>query len=95
MNNHRRLHRNHLFRLAWISVFLESIAGWAAWEVSAQGPSPAQIYLPLIGGRPSGASLAGFPMFPANNIWNARVDRLPVDTRSNEYINRQRPGSQF
>ena len=26
------------------------------------------------------------PVFPANNIWNTPVDRLPVDPRSDEYI---------
>ncbi len=26
-------------------------------------------------------------MFPANNIWNTRVDSLPVDPHSNNYIN--------
>jgi hypothetical protein len=30
--------------------------------------------------------LAGCPVFPADNIWNARVDALPVHARSNEYI---------
>lgn len=30
--------------------------------------------------------IGGCPDFPANNIWNTRVDRLPVDPRSNDYI---------
>jgi hypothetical protein len=30
--------------------------------------------------------LAGCPVFPADNIWNARVDTLPVHDRSDEYI---------
>ena len=34
---------------------------------------------------PSGA-IGGCPMFPADNIWNARVDQLPVDARSADYI---------
>ena len=32
-------------------------------------------------------SIAGCPLFPANNVWNARVDNLPVDPNSNAYIN--------
>jgi len=38
-------------------------------------------------------SLAGVPriggceMFPANNIWNTRVDGLPVHARSNDWVN--------
>ena len=35
----------------------------------------------------SGPSLAGCPMFPADNIWNTPVDTLPVDANSTAYIN--------
>jgi hypothetical protein len=31
--------------------------------------------------------LAGCPVFPADNIWNARVDELPVHPRSADYVN--------
>lgn len=34
----------------------------------------------------SGPTLAGCPVFPADNIWNARVDTLPVHDRSDQYI---------
>ncbi len=43
-------------------------------------------YLPLISRAEPGPSLAGCPMFPADNIWNHRVDTLPVHTRSAEYV---------
>jgi hypothetical protein len=33
-----------------------------------------------------GPSLAGCPMFPVNNIWNARVDSQPVHPRSDAWI---------
>ncbi len=36
--------------------------------------------------QPSSAAIAGCPMFPANNVWNARVDSLPIDARSAAYI---------
>jgi hypothetical protein len=35
----------------------------------------------------SAPRIAGCPAFPANNIWNARVDNLPLDPNSDEYIN--------
>jgi hypothetical protein len=35
---------------------------------------------------PSSGSIAGCPMFPASNIWNAPVDHLPVDAHSAAYI---------
>jgi len=34
----------------------------------------------------AGPTLAGCPLFPANNIWNARVDALPVHARSADYV---------
>ncbi len=48
------------------------------------------IFLPFVQGGATvnlGPTLAGCPMFPANNIWNARVDTLPIDPMSNTYIN--------
>jgi hypothetical protein len=32
-------------------------------------------------------TVSGCPAFPANNVWNARVDGLPVDAHSADYIN--------
>jgi hypothetical protein len=32
------------------------------------------------------AQIAGCPLLPADNIWNARVDTLPVDAHSDAYI---------
>src|SRR5690349_10745168 len=34
----------------------------------------------------SGPTIAGCPMFPADNIWNTRVDTLPLDPHSDNYI---------
>ena len=35
---------------------------------------------------PSGPSLAGCPMFPLDSPWNQRVDSLPVDAHSADYL---------
>ena len=32
-------------------------------------------------------TIGGCPVFPANNIWNARVDTLPVHLRSGAWVN--------
>ncbi|MFI5168295.1 MAG: hypothetical protein ACHQQS_16935 [Thermoanaerobaculales bacterium] len=40
----------------------------------------------IVGGAPVGPSLGGCPLFPAANVWNTRVDPLPVDARSADYI---------
>jgi hypothetical protein len=34
----------------------------------------------------AGPTVAGCPMLPADSVWNARVDTLPVDPRSASYI---------
>jgi len=44
-------------------------------------------YLPIISGGRSGPTLGGCPVFPADNIWNTRVDSLPADPDSSQYIN--------
>src|SRR3954465_5005807 len=31
-------------------------------------------------------SIAGCPALPADNIWNAAIDRLPVDRQSDAYV---------
>lgn len=35
----------------------------------------------------TGKVLAACPILPADNVWNARVDHLPLDPRSSAYIN--------
>lgn len=42
------------------------------------------VLTPAVGA--SANSLAGCPMFPADGPWNTRVDGLPADARSDEYI---------
>jgi hypothetical protein len=37
--------------------------------------------------QPTSPQIGGCPVFPTDNIWNARVDNLPLDPRSNDYIN--------
>src|SRR4051812_5262669 len=37
--------------------------------------------------NPALAPLGGCSIFPANNIWNTRVDNLPVHARSNQWVN--------
>ena len=43
--------------------------------------------------RDGGPAIAGCPIFPADNVWNARVDLLPVDPRSADYISTIGPGA--
>jgi hypothetical protein len=60
----------------------------AASLVACQGPSssnPPSPPSPPTGGP--GSSLGGCEVFPSNNVWNARIDSLPVDARSSAYVN--------
>lgn len=43
-------------------------------------------WLILPGSAASAPTLAGCAIFPADNIWNTRIDSLPVHARSNDYI---------
>jgi hypothetical protein len=47
-------------------------------------PTPAPATLP--GPDSGGPSISGCPVFPADHIWNAPIDALPVDTNSAAYI---------
>ncbi len=40
-----------------------------------------------VSSAPLSASIGACPVFPADNIWNARVDALPVHSRSAAYVN--------
>lgn len=50
-------------------------------------PPPYYVYLPAVFRFSGGPTLAGCPMLPADNIWNAPVDTLPLDGNSANYIN--------
>jgi hypothetical protein len=44
------------------------------------------VYLPLVLSSGSGPQIAGCNVFPADHIWNAPVDTLPVDANSAAYV---------
>jgi hypothetical protein len=47
-------------------------------------PLPAQTHLPA--NVSTAPTVAGCPIFPADNIWNSRVEKLPLDPKSLDYI---------
>lgn len=64
--------RNHLYAL--FPLFAALLVALPASHPAGAGPlAPGDV--------------GGCPLFPANNIWNARVDRLPLDPHSADYIN--------
>ena len=65
---------------AIIAAIVSTCNGWTA----ADGGPPRKRLRPR---APAAApTLGGCPMLPADNVWNARVDTLPVDARSAEYV---------
>ncbi len=58
-------------------VFALLLASWILFGGVAIGTARAQ----------TGPSIAGCPIFPLDNVWNTRIDHLPVDSNSSGYIN--------
>jgi hypothetical protein len=55
-------------------------------EASPSSPAPLFSSSPTPASPTGGPILDGCPVFPTNNIWNARVDQLPVHPLSATYI---------
>ena len=54
--------------------------------LAAPSGPPFPLYLPLISNLSGGPTLFGCSAFPADNIWNRRIDTLPVDSHSADWI---------
>ncbi len=48
--------------------------------------APKLYYFPLAMRQDSSPSIEGCLIFPEDNVWNTRIDRLPVDPKSDQYI---------
>jgi hypothetical protein len=55
--------------------------------VQSTALSETQAYLPLVTGSLDGPRIEGCSIYPADHIWNVRIDTLPVDSNSAAYIN--------
>ena len=70
------------------AICLAWIAG--SGRVHAADDQTVLLYLPVVVGASTapgdGPTIAGCPLFPADNIWNTPVDALPVDANSEAYI---------
>jgi hypothetical protein len=79
------------------AVFRPANATFYFRHTNSQGNADSQIewgspaWLPVsgsYGALPGTGPGSGCPTFPADNIWNARVDSLPVHPRSAQYVSR-------
>jgi hypothetical protein len=76
-----------LFFCAFLMAILISISTVTTWQDAAMA-APAQegltpwLWLPLIISTPAG----NCSLFPADNVWNTRIDSVPVDSSSDAYV---------
>jgi hypothetical protein len=70
----------------WLLLALPIVAAVAALTSVWSEPPRARRHLRSGTGTPMGPTLMGCPLLPADNVWNARIDSLPVHPRSAEYI---------
>jgi hypothetical protein len=67
--------------IAFMYVFYLSVLFDVLWLAR---PLPAQTH--PSSSVSAGPTIAGCPVFPPDNIWNTRVDRVPLDPKSQAYI---------
>ncbi len=81
-------------RLVAVALVLACAAGSAHGQEAAPGARPrVRPHLRRGAVAPAGPAIAGCAIFPADDVWNARVDLLPVDARSADYIASIGPGT--
>ncbi len=80
-------------RLALTAALLAGVLLYAHGR--AQQDSTWKFYLPLIPNQAGGPTISGCQVYPADNVWNTPVDRLPVDAHSADYINSIGPAKTF
>lgn len=69
-----------------LCLVLAAISGTVtAYPAAAQDNET--VYLPVVIWSGGGPLLEGCQVFPADHIWNTRIDSLPLDTHSASYIN--------
>jgi hypothetical protein len=70
----------------WLLLALPIVASAVVLATVGTEPPRVRRHLQRGTGTAAGPTLAGCPAFPGDSIWNARIDRLPVHTRSAEYV---------
>jgi len=85
------VHRDTLGRAVRAACVVALLLAGCAAPAGAQEDAPTlrprlRPHLSRGGVAPGGPTIAGCPIFPGNNVWNARVDLLPVDPHSADYI---------
>lgn len=77
------------FEVTAAVLVLAAVAGSAGTAAARLGPSSAS------GTQVRTSAVSKCPVFPRNNYWNTRVDRLPVHPRSRTWLRHMSPGSRL
>lgn len=74
----------------WIVIFISQYfyLGDSIASSSSISPTDAEhyYYLPMAIRSASSPSIENCLVFPVDNVWNTRIDNLPIDSKSDEYI---------
>src|SRR6267154_1358985 len=74
-------------RFVVLVLFCSACSGQTGTRAADRAPQTAAQGPPQTAATSTaGPHIGNCPVFPADNIWNAAVDRLPVDSRSETYI---------
>lgn len=87
-----KLLRPRFFRWILLTLLISGLLLPTATGTALDG---IHTYLSLIRKDALGPVIAGCEIFPSDNIWNTRVDQLPVHPSSNEYIQTIGPDKEF
>lgn len=82
----RMNHRSPINPPKLLACLILVILPGLAFQIPAAPGTGETLFLPLVAKGQAGPQIAGCPVFPPENIWNARVDALPSHPRSNDYI---------
>jgi hypothetical protein len=75
------------YRLIILFFIMTFIILYGGMRISGQAQTEATQYLPILFNGAAVPTPTGCPIFPADHIWNAPVDGLPLDPSSAAYIN--------
>jgi hypothetical protein len=71
------------------------LAAGAVFASTSAGAAPAQPGTPALPGAPTLPGAAACPVFPADNVWNTDISKLPVDPHSTAWLHSMHASTAF
>lgn len=95
VRNRPRFHSSPLILVLAASLLAACGGATAAGASEPVGGGHAGASATLTGSASPAATLGGCPMFPANNVWNTDISKLPVDKHSAAWLRSMNAGSTY